>query len=322
MRDIQAVKNSVDILSLVGPDNLHKVAATAGGEYAGPCPFCGGRDRFHVQPAKGRWFCRRCGDGKWRDVIDFVRLRDGVDFKEAVRRLSGPATPAAARPKRPPATCRPDGPPPAKWQEQARQFVADCEEVLWSERGAKARAWLHKRGLEDETIRAWRLGLNTDRERTSYGVVIPWFCGPDFWMVNIRRPTGTPKYKALRGSKRGGLYGVDHFSGHADLFVTEGELDTILLQQEANLFADVVTAGFAPAGPADRWLLALLKVQRFWIVTDADQAGEEAAARWLATVGKRGRRVLPPGGAKDVSDAFVAGHDLADWAVEIMSAEV
>ncbi|MBV9711108.1 MAG: hypothetical protein JO011_09365, partial [Ktedonobacteraceae bacterium] len=30
--------------------SLRRVASTHGGEYAGPCPFCGGTDRFRVWP--------------------------------------------------------------------------------------------------------------------------------------------------------------------------------------------------------------------------------------------------------------------------------
>jgi DNA primase len=30
-----------------------KVASTGGGEYAGPCPFCGGINRFRCWPTKG-----------------------------------------------------------------------------------------------------------------------------------------------------------------------------------------------------------------------------------------------------------------------------
>ena len=41
----------VDLLALIGRDvQLRRVASTNGGEWAGPCPFCGGHDRFRVWP--------------------------------------------------------------------------------------------------------------------------------------------------------------------------------------------------------------------------------------------------------------------------------
>src|SRR4030042_652775 len=82
-----------ELLSLVGQDTaLKRVAKTGGGEYAGPCPFCGGRDRFRVQPNRkpwGLWMCRNCGEGRWQDVISFVMQRDQVDFKTALQTLGG-----------------------------------------------------------------------------------------------------------------------------------------------------------------------------------------------------------------------------------------
>ena len=48
---VKALKRKVNLLSLIGSNvSLHKVARTGGGEYAGPCPFCGGTNRFRVQP--------------------------------------------------------------------------------------------------------------------------------------------------------------------------------------------------------------------------------------------------------------------------------
>ncbi|MBC8076102.1 MAG: hypothetical protein H7Y32_08520, partial [Chloroflexales bacterium] len=80
-----------------GDTNLRWVARTAGDEYAGPCPFCGGTDRFRVQPnaeGRGRWWCRQCGDGeRWRDVIDYVRQRHHLSSRDACDylRIDAPA---------------------------------------------------------------------------------------------------------------------------------------------------------------------------------------------------------------------------------------
>jgi hypothetical protein len=42
-----------------------------GSEWEGPCPVCGGRDRFSVNPFEALWNCRGCQRGG--DVIDLVR---------------------------------------------------------------------------------------------------------------------------------------------------------------------------------------------------------------------------------------------------------
>jgi len=57
------------------------------GERVGPCPVCGGRDRFSINVKKQVWNCRGCAKGG--DVVDLVRHLDGVDFKAAVVTLGG-----------------------------------------------------------------------------------------------------------------------------------------------------------------------------------------------------------------------------------------
>jgi hypothetical protein len=67
-----------------GINNLKRV----GGEYVGPCPKCGGDDRFAVHIQKNIFNCRGCGIGG--DVIQLVEHLDGVDFKAACTTLAGP----------------------------------------------------------------------------------------------------------------------------------------------------------------------------------------------------------------------------------------
>jgi hypothetical protein len=58
-----------------------------GAEYAGPCPVCGGKDRFSVNTKKRLWNCRKCGRGG--DVISLGQHADGATFAQAVAALSG-----------------------------------------------------------------------------------------------------------------------------------------------------------------------------------------------------------------------------------------
>jgi phage/plasmid primase-like uncharacterized protein len=70
-----------------------------GRELVGPCPVCGGRDRFAVNVAKEIWNCRGCAKGG--DIVDLVRHLDGVDFVHAVETLAGeqPRTAVKVAPK-------------------------------------------------------------------------------------------------------------------------------------------------------------------------------------------------------------------------------
>lgn len=63
----------------------------AGSEHVGPCPICGGRDRFSVNPAKGVWNCRGAEGG--HDSISLIMHTMGYDFKKACELLTGTPPP-------------------------------------------------------------------------------------------------------------------------------------------------------------------------------------------------------------------------------------
>jgi phage/plasmid primase-like uncharacterized protein len=56
-----------------------------GGEDVGPCPRCGGDDRFSINTNKKCWHCRHCGVGG--NVVALVQHLDGVDFRKAIATL-------------------------------------------------------------------------------------------------------------------------------------------------------------------------------------------------------------------------------------------
>lgn len=62
-------------------------------ERDGPCPKCGGDNRFSINVKKQLFNCRGCGVGG--DVIDLVRHLDGVDFNRACETLAGEPPPKA-----------------------------------------------------------------------------------------------------------------------------------------------------------------------------------------------------------------------------------
>jgi hypothetical protein len=76
---IEQVVNMLGIQSLV----------RNGHELIGPCPACGGRDRFGVNLRKGVFLCRRC-EAKG-GTIDLVMLVQGLEFRAALDWLRGPS---------------------------------------------------------------------------------------------------------------------------------------------------------------------------------------------------------------------------------------
>src|SRR5258708_25128066 len=58
----------------------------SGRELVGPCPLCGGRDRFAIN--ESLFNCRGC-NGKGRGAIAFLTWLDDCGFREAVATLIG-----------------------------------------------------------------------------------------------------------------------------------------------------------------------------------------------------------------------------------------
>ena len=74
------------IFDLVSHDTPLKLATRSqGGVWRGPCPKCGGEDRFHVWETEGRYWCRGCG--KTGDEIQYLRDFRGLSYREAARRV-------------------------------------------------------------------------------------------------------------------------------------------------------------------------------------------------------------------------------------------
>lgn len=342
-RTIERAREEADLLALTGLAGRRRTAGTNGGEWKGPCPFCGGSDRFCVWPEHpdgcGRWWCRQCK--RSGDAIDFVREKYNLDFDAAIRQLLGGTVPVeddapdnarAAQRRTTPATAA--GPPPTEWQETVWPLVDRFQEMLWSDAGRGARRWLHERyGLRDDTIRAWRLGYCPRGQKYAgipggfvhRGITIPWWCGDDLWAVKVRLPVpdGTRgKYRRIAcddwTGAREALYGVQHWDRSlTDCFTTEGEFDAMHLWQASAGRANVLTAGNDSSTLADRWIPLLLGMERVWIATDADH-DRKAARYWFDVVGQRGRRAAPPGGYKDVTDAWRAGEDVQAWVQNLL----
>jgi len=334
--DTTELKSRVDLLTLVG---AYTTLRGGGNTRHGPCPWCGGKDRFAVKRAEQVCACNQCtgtSAGDWMDAIGFVRRNGGLDFRDAcewLTRWAGGELPTVDGPRRAPRRQAPPvyapEPPSAAWQSSAWQVVDSCVRSLWSDDGERARTWLHGRGLNDDTLRAWRIGYHQGPPGKGkeiaglyvrHGITIPWVCDGELWGINVRLPVlvNGDKYLSVGGSHKAGvLVGLDHTDGHEQAMVVEGEFDAALVWQECGELLDALTLGSASSNLSDRWIERLLGYRRFWIATDDDADGWKAAARWEAWTGDRGRRVYLPAG-KDVTEAWQNGENLRAWAALLM----
>lgn len=337
-------------LGLIESDTeLKRVAGKDGGEYAGPCPFCGGTDRFHVwpdHPAGLHWRCfghqsGRSGCDRGGDLLAYLvergdvtpqeagRIRHSDDSQNTQASSSSGARPRRARPvPSGPVRTQAGSPPPSAWQEQARLFVDYCHEQLFSKAGQVALDYLHGRGLNDETIRAWRLGWHDkSRQRTPQrwglrgkpvwlmrGVTIPWTVQGAVWHVKIRRfedhnltEQGKKYAQITQGCPT--LYGLDLLTGRSTVVICEGELDAVLLWQAANDLVDVVAIGTKGAKIALPYLVHMASASTWLVALDNDA---DAEARDWGHFSDRVQRVRPSKG-NDLTDFYQAGGDLCTW---------
>lgn len=158
----------MNILDLISKDtgNFYKKKSnTLGGEWAGICPFCGGKDRFSIHPEKGRFVCRRCIAG---DSINFVRKYHNKTYFEACSYLNiqphikhnslNTATESLGQNEfqwKPRKITYPSD----LWQEKATAITFEGFKFLMSAQGKKHREYLNLRGITNNTIKIARMGF-------------------------------------------------------------------------------------------------------------------------------------------------------------------
>jgi DNA primase len=155
---IQRVQQANDIVDVVGE---HVSLKKKGRELIGLCPFHEDhRPSMNVNPVKQIFKCFACGAGG--DVLKFVQMREGLTFPQAVERLAeraGLALPVFRR-TAPSAPGQTEGVDPnllARVNKWAALFFQQC--LSDPEKGRHARQYLVDRGISEQSIQKWRLGL-------------------------------------------------------------------------------------------------------------------------------------------------------------------
>src|SRR6202521_6074048 len=147
---LDELRDRISLSALVG---RRVKLARRGREYAGLCPFHHEKTpSFYVVEDKGFFHCFGCG--AHGDAIGFVMRADNLDFIEAVERLAGEAGIAVPQQT---AQERERAQRQKTLLEALAAAASFYEAQLWSRSGARAREYLIARGLDEETIRRFRL---------------------------------------------------------------------------------------------------------------------------------------------------------------------
>ena len=319
--DWKVERDRVDLaqlaIDLLGPAPGRK--GERGRRWWWPCPFHNDPNpSFYVEPDKPWWKCLGCGERG--DAANLLMRLEKIGFADAIRRLTdGHLGATSYRPSPRPVASTPPAGPKGLPVAEALALVVAAEERLWGDEGIEARAYLtRERRLTEATIRAARLGWTSGvelptqdgRRFTARGVVVPWPDGDRLALVKIRQPVDRrPKYaEAFRNRPEIFLGGPLDRLG-LPLVIVEGEFDALLLGQELQELASVVTLGSASARPDGSTLARLFGLFPWFIATDADEAGDRAAGEWHGS----SHRVRPPYPYNDWTEAGQAGVNLRRW---------
>lgn len=229
---------------------LRKVSSQ---EWAGPCPKCGGTDRFHVK--EDWWFCRQCNP-KGGDSIDFLRwVQPGLSFADAVVQLTGGTLPEAT-PRQPERKQTSRQTSPAEWRRKATVTLQNAQERLLQPEGEPGQEYLLSRGFEPRTWLQFGLGYRpdalvpgTEGKKRAPAIAIPWFAGGKLTAIRYRFlevQEGNKQTAELGSVFRNRLFGSQglpdwvsltdsdgRFESMCDLIICEGEINAMSIWQVA-----------------------------------------------------------------------------------------
>ena len=321
-----------DLLAEITQDTrLKRTSSSRGGQYNGPCPWCGGTDRFRVQPYYGRYGffacnqCRRSGschrlpdaqarlfqaacscNGRmgaagWQEPLGeySITQHDRATLVGRNRRSSGNAL-------RLPFT---------------RPASAPCGRKLvilpWTT--------CRRRGLSDETIRKAALGYHpgpfrapaSQWGRTTWlaqGIVIPWLIEGGIWRLTIRddRVTvGNRRYLQVKGGSNGLYLAQSLLLKRQAVVLLEGEFDALSIAQECGDLVAVVATGTTKGSHTPRWVSLLAQQQRVLVAFDAERDKGDADAQWWTRRLGNAQRLRPLW--NDANQMLQDGVNLREW---------
>jgi len=315
-------------------------AGTGGGEYHSPCPVCGGKDRFFMQPSRqmrncrGSYRCRQCGI--YGDTIKFAQMILKYPFKEAVE-IVGASLPDnqyhSIFRKKIAFITRPM--PPALWLKNASNLVEISHRHLLDQ--SPLLADLGLRGVSLEVIKKHKLGWIKESKfyaRDSWGLDAN-EAHSQLWMpkgllipsiendssvvrLKVRRcdiaaGDKLPRYVMISGSM-GGMIILGSIHNKIAV-VVESELDAYALRHLVAQTVSIICVGGSSKNP-DRLTDELArKANTLLICRDNDVAGEKMFTKWRALYPHAKDAPTPVG--KDIGEAIEQGLNIKEWLLNI-----
>ena len=287
----EALRENVDLTELAGRQTELKCC---GRTHRGHCPFSDHPDRtpsFHVYP-DGRFYCFGCGrDG---DVVDLWATVRGIE----------PGIEAALDLAREYSVQLPEQDPEAKRRAERRR----AKEDLYMKQAQK----YHKALSRHENIADWwqARGFGESlRERFLLGAseggteaIIPFWHRGRVEGVIRRKLEGQPKYRYPNKESFAAGYRPVFIPGAIkdEVFIVEGILDALALVAVGK--SAIAVGGTNLSGAQALDLDRIIDRQKVYILPDADEAGQKAAATWARQLYPKALLCKPDYGADDNKD--------------------
>jgi hypothetical protein len=289
------------------------------GELIGPCPQCGGRDRFAVSIRKQIFLCRGCG--RSGDVVAMVQHIDGVNFKTAVQTLAGTERKPVAPVAKPP-----------------RGLVKPTEKESDQEKTARAlRIWNDEASevndtLGEQYLRRRGLDLPDDDEALRFCYACP-FNGTHypalvalFRDIHSNEPRAIHRIAITSGGTLIAKRMLGRVAGCAIKFDADNDIEQgLVIGEGIETCLAARMRGLKPcwalgSAGAIRSFPLLGGIDCLTILVDNDEpdrngrragpdAAAECSARWTAAGGREVRRIVPRRTGHDMADLVEAHRD-------------
>lgn len=287
MINFREARKRIDLVSVV------RLYTTLDSQLRGPCPFCGGRDRFFVLANRELCGCRKCDSAglKIWDVFSFFaeanKDRDLTQVAAARELLGLPEHQAGFSLQTP----KPEPWKDVEWQTRVSRAVRRAYlELTGSD--PRGMDYLASRGINPETCRAFRLGFDPElfdpqTSRCRPAILLPWLDGDRVYFALKHRfiekgvQTGSDVRFGQRKLSRPILFGLHKLVGRTSLTVCEGEMNALSVWQCASEQTDVVSIGAEYNGESRDALRSLIFRNKYQAVTlwvDREKIAGELAA--------------------------------------------
>ncbi|OGI25546.1 MAG: DNA primase [Candidatus Moranbacteria bacterium RBG_13_45_13] len=157
--EVEEIKGRLGVVELIGE---YLRLAKAGSNWKALCPFHNEKTpSFMVSEERGSWHCFGCGKGG--DIFSFVMEMEGIEFREALEQLAQKAGVELKRFSRGDRGYQEEKDDKGKLFSILELATKWYEKNLWEGKGKeKILKYLRERGLQDASIKKFRLGYAPD----------------------------------------------------------------------------------------------------------------------------------------------------------------